>query len=73
MAYAAMQMRFVHAALRLETRRRLMEDTLQIVGPTVMAMAYGMALSQQYPDVAMAMAFGAQAALDLNIDHLGCE
>jgi hypothetical protein len=68
-----MQKRFAHAESRLETRKCLVEDRLQIWGPTAMVVASDTSLSQMNLDVAMVMAFGAQAARGSDIDHLDCE
>jgi hypothetical protein len=74
-AYEVMQMRFEHAARRLETRRRRMADRLQIAGPKVMVEEADQTLNLQHVDRAMVLAWGwgAQAARGLDNDLLGCE
>jgi hypothetical protein len=62
----------VRAALRLGTRRCLVEDTLRISGPTEMVATAGTGVDLHYPNAAMAVVLEAQVALGLGIDHLGC-
>lgn len=60
-----MQMRFVHAAPRLETRRRPVADTLRTLEPTEMAVVVETRLDYRFLNVEMGMVLDseAQAAL----------